>query len=273
MGGLQAVDTSHLNDAEARFARLAAAPYPFTIPGIRTDLERMHGLWAKLLPEIQDCNFPEQQAPGLRYYYENNWFSYGDALIYQAMIRVLRPNRLVEVGSGYSSAVALETRDRCGFPKEMTFIDPETARLQTLLTERDRKHTTILRSMVQRVDPTTFESLEPGDLLFIDSSHIVAAGSDVHYLLCEVLPRLVPGVIVHFHDMFWPFEYPQAWVTAQKRGYNELYFLQAFLTNNDSYEILFFNDFFAKMHADILTRTAPLVMRNPGGGLWLRKTA
>ena len=95
--------------------------------------------------------------------------------------------------------------------------------------------------MVQNVKLIEFEKLEPNDLLFIDSSHISKIGSDLNYLLFEVLPSLKPGVIIHFHDILYPFEYPYEWI---EKGiyWNEAYLLKAFLMHNKNYEILLFND-------------------------------
>ena len=93
---------------------------------------------------------------------------------------------------------------------------------------------------------SVFDELNEGDILFIDSTHVLRTGSDVCFELFEVLPRLAPGVLVHFHDIFWPFEYPRAWVVDENRSWNELYAIRAFLMNNSDWHIIFFNHYFAK---------------------------
>ena len=125
---------------------------------------------------------------------------------------------------------------------------------------------------VQDVSPEHFQSLEANDVLFIDSSHVMKVGSDVVYLLSDVLPSLKRGVVVHFHDIFWPFEYPESWL-LDGRAWNEAYGLKAFLQFNSSFEIVFFNSYLSVHHRNILERHLPLFLRNPGGSLWLRKTA
>jgi hypothetical protein len=107
-------------------------------------------------------------------------------------------------------------------------------------------------------------------VLFIDSTHVSKAGSDVNHELFEILPRLKPGVLVHFHDVFWPFEYPEAWTFESRRSWNEIYLLRAFLSGNREYEIVFFNDYFRARHGDAAA-AVPKFAQNPGGGLWLRK--
>ena len=119
------------------------------------------------------------------------------------------------------------------------------------------------------------DELQAGDLLFIDSSHIVKTGSDVHFELTEILPRLAPGVVVHFHDMFYPFEYPQRWVSQENHSWNETYFLHAFLMFNPAFRIEFWNHYVATQMRDEVLRLSPgpgkRFLINPGGGLWLRR--
>ena len=109
-------------------------------------------------------------------------------------------------------------------------------------------------------------------MLFIDSSHVAKVGSDVVHLVTSVLPRLRNGVLIHFHDVFWPFEYPEAWIRAG-RAWNEDYLLKAFLQFNAAFKVLFFNSYIAAHHRAIAERHLPLFMKNPGGGLWIEKTA
>jgi hypothetical protein len=116
-----------------------------------------------------------------------------------------------------------------------------------------------------------FDELQRDDVLFIDSTHVVKTGSDVVFELFEVLPRLRSGVIVHFHDVFYPFEYPREWAIRQNYSWNEIYALRAFLMGNRDWEIIFFNDYFARVEKMRVERDAPEVLRNPGGGLWLRR--
>jgi hypothetical protein len=129
----------------------------------------------------------------------------------------------------------------------------------------------LIESDVQDVPLTRFEGLEANDVLFIDSSHVIKAGSDVVFLLSQVLPSLRPGVLIHFHDIFWPFEYPEEWLRGG-RAWNEAYALRAFLQFNSRFEIVFFNSYLGIHEADALRFHLPLFLRNPGGSIWLRKT-
>ncbi len=124
---------------------------------------------------------------------------------------------------------------------------------------------------MQAVPLSYFDDLQRNDILFIDSTHVVKTGSDVVFELFEILPRLHSGVVVHFHDVFYPFEYPREWVIDRNYSWNELYALRAFLMGNRDWEILFFNDYMARTERPRLRQQAPEMLANPGGGLWLRR--
>ena len=117
---------------------------------------------------------------------------------------------------------------------------------------------------------SVLDSLDENDFLFVDSSHVLKVGSDVGYIIFQILPRLKKGVIVHFHDVPWPFEYPKEWLG---RGiiWNEAYFLRSFLQYNRAFPILYFNAYIHQFHREVLGQMMPLCLRNPGGGLWLKK--
>ncbi len=204
-----------------------------------------------------------------RYFFNGNeWYSYGDAIVLFCMINYFKPERLVEVGSGYSSLVTLDTCELSNLNTKITFIEPYPDLILSLLSDRDNPEKLILRKEVQAVDLSLFEDLNSGDILFVDSSHVVKFGSDVLFILSEVLPRLKSGVIIHFHDIFWPFEYPLEWL---ERAWNEAYFLKTLLINNKNYEILYFNDYMGQMHPDLVKQYMPLALKNFGCGIWLKK--
>ena len=129
----------------------------------------------------------------------------------------------------------------------------------------------LIRKKVQDVEPSRFDSLEEGDILFIDSSHVAKIGSDVNFLFFEILPRLAKGVLIHIHDVFVGFEYPLAWV-AQGKAWNEMYVLRAFLQYNQSFKILAFNTFLEHFHQAEFQQHLPLCLKNTGGSIWLQKT-
>ena len=244
-----------------------------TVPGIDLQVPRQLALLESFAAYRDDLPFRDEPTPGLRYYFGNPYFSYGDAIILYSMLRHRHPRRIVEVGSGFSSAVMLDTNEHfCRHSIAMTFIDPYPDRLLSLLSDADVRRHDVISTVVQDVPLEKFTSLEAGDVLFIDSSHVVKVGSDVAHLVTAVLPRLRRGVLIHFHDVFWPFEYPEAWIRAG-RAWNEAYMLKAFLQFNHAFELLFFNSYVAAHHAAVAARHLPLFLTNPGGGLWLEKTA
>jgi hypothetical protein len=134
--------------------------------------------------------------------------------------------------------------------------------------ERERLH--VLGRRLQDVPLDRFRALQANDILFFDSTHVCKIGSDVNYAVFEILPSLAPGVLVHFHDVFHPFEYPPAWV-YEGRNWSEAYLLRAFLQFNEAFEIVYFNTFLAHFHRALLAELMPLCLRNTGGSIWLRR--
>jgi predicted O-methyltransferase YrrM len=239
--------------------------------GLDLRAEHQLAVLAELARFYSEIPFSEEPSAERRYHYKNRFFLHGDAIVLYAMLRRLRPKRVVEVGSGFSSAAMLDTNDKfLGGEIQFTFIDPYPNRLLGLLSEADKRRHRVVQERVQDVAVEEFLSLAAGDVLFIDSSHVVKIGSDVRHLLWNVLPRLQPGVVVHFHDIMWPFEYPQDWV-LRGNAWNEAYFLRTFLQYNDVFPIEYFNSYVAIVHEDALRKQMPLCLKNPGGGLWLRK--
>ncbi|MGD0709856.1 MAG: class I SAM-dependent methyltransferase [Bacteroidales bacterium] len=213
---------------------------------------------------------PDEKQTNIRYQYENGAYSYTDAIILYSMIRHFKPERIIEVGSGYSSAVMLDTNELFFDNNiDLTFIEPNPEILFSLMKDADKKSTALIQSNVQSITLDNFEKLQKGDILFIDSTHVVKTGSDVNYILFEILPSLQSGVIIQFHDVFYPFEYPKSWVY---KGYNwnEAYFLKAFLMYNDKYEIKLFSEYIHKHHKEAFM-DMPLCYENTGGNLWLEK--
>lgn len=215
--------------------------------------------------------FPAQREPRRRYYFENPNYSYSDALVLHCMIRHASPKRIIEIGSGYSSCVMLDTNELY-FDGQIacTFIEPYPDLLRSLLRQDDGARVEILAQRVQDVDIGRFRRLDSGDVLFIDSTHVSKVGSDVNHIIFEILPSLRPGVFVHFHDVFFPFEYPKQWI-VEGRSWTEGYLLRAFLEYNEGFEIVFFNTFLEQFHADRLRTEMPLCLKGGGGSLWIRK--
>jgi predicted O-methyltransferase YrrM len=243
------------------------------VPGIDLHADEQLALARTFARYHAELPFSDDRQAGSRYWYRNNWFSYGDAIVLYSMIRHHRPRRVIEVGSGFTSAVMLDTNDRfCDGRLGLTFVEPHPERLLSLLSDQDKTRHEILVTGVQTLPLERFAALEANDILFIDSSHVAKFGSDVAHLLTHVLPSLQKGVIVHFHDIFWPFEYPEDWI-RHGRAWNESYMLQAFLQFNTTFAIRFFNSYLGVHHADAMGQALPLFMKGPGGSLWIEKTA
>jgi methyltransferase family protein len=234
--------------------------------------EAQLALFRSWKPIYDEVRFPEHHEPGWRYYWRNPAYSYSDAFHLHCMLRHARPRRLIEVGSGYSSCMTLDTCARhLGDGVGCTFIEPHPELLNRLLRSGDRSRIEILDCAVQDVPLQRFRELEAGDVLFIDSTHVVRASSDVNYLFFSVLPALRRGVYVHFHDVFYPFEYPMHWL-LEGRQWSELYLFRAFLMYNQAFEVVVMNTFLESRYAALVRNDFPLVHANPGGGAWLRKT-
>ena len=244
---------------------------PKIFPGIDLNEAEQVQLMNRFEGYYKDLPFKREKQDGLRYFFENPNYSYSDAIIYYCMLRDSRPKRIVEIGSGYSSCVALDTNERFfGNNIDCTFIEPYPNLLRSLLREDDAQRIRILECNLQSVELKEFGRLTAGDILFVDSTHVSRIDSDVNYIIFEILPALSPGVLIHFHDVFFPFEYPKEWI-YEGRAWNEIYILRAFLQYNDQFKIIFFNTFLQTAYRSQFVEKMPLCLENPGGSLWLRK--
>jgi len=189
-------------------------------------------------PYYAELPFSDTANNSLRYHYQNEFFKYADAIILYSFLRYFKPHQVIEVGSGYSTALMLDVNNLfLENSIRFNFIEPNPTRLFSLLRSEDRKNYTVIQKPVQDVSLELFKSLKEGDFFFIDSSHIVKIGSDVAHIFFNILPILNPGVIIHFHDILWPFEYPKEWF-IEGRCWNEAYFLRTFLQYNSRFEII-----------------------------------
>jgi hypothetical protein len=152
--------------------------------------------------------------------WENDYWSGIDALWQVAALRDRNPKRYVEVGSGYSTRFARRAIDDFGLRTRITSIDPMPRR------EIDELCDEVIRQPMQQTDLAAFQGLHPGDIILLDSSHVVSMNSDSVAFFLEVLPTLPPGVLVGIDDVYLPWDYHPSWTT---RGYGEQYLLAAYL--------------------------------------------
>lgn len=246
------------------------------LPGINVSEERILDTWNSIRAAVAEYVLPIEKSEGSRYYTSNPTYGPGDGIVLTGMVGHLKPRQIIEIGSGFSSACMLDAADRYNLDTKFTFIEPYPDRLYATLTGDDRRKCTIIEKPVQDTALSTFKELTRDDVLFIDSTHVLKCQSDVNFELFNILPALQSGVVIHFHDIFWPFDYPADWIFGAKYTWNEAYAVRAFLMDNDKYEVIFFNDYFARHMQQHLNTpqsqsTVEQFRKNPGGGLWLRK--
>jgi GT2 family glycosyltransferase len=243
-----------------------------TQSAISLNSEKMIRLFTHLATRYSELPFVATKTPSLNFYYENDYFSYGDAIMLGLITLEFRPRRILEIGSGFSSAAMIDLNEQSfGGSIELNFVDPFPGRLLDLLSKDSPYRSRICSCPVQSVPDEVFKRLQRNDILFIDSTHVSKMGSDVNRLVLEVLPLIEPGVLIHLHDVFYPFEYPPSWITDENRSWNEAYLLRAFLEFNEHFEILFFNHFAVRSFRPIIQEQIPLFLKNGGGSIWLRR--
>jgi predicted O-methyltransferase YrrM len=202
------------------------------------------------------------------FYLDNGYFRSVDAELLYSIIRKRRPKHIVEVGSGFSTRLMAQALEDEKLSTTITSIDP-SPRID--VKGSASKH---IRSCAEELDPGVIvESLEEGDLLFIDSSHDIVTGGDIPYLFLEVLPKLKRGVLIHVHDIFFPFDYPQEW-TLEGWDWNEQYLVHAFLAFNEVFRILWPARYmWGYYQRDVLEVIPADPHVFPPSSLWIEKTA
>jgi predicted O-methyltransferase YrrM len=223
------------------------------MPGVDFDAEGQLDLLGQIGAYADECDWPEKAADG--YYADNPSFGYSSACLLHAMVRHHRPARVIEVGAGMSTMILDGALSRNG-QGELITIDP----FPHPVLERTKVAARSVRAPVQEVALDEFTALEAGDLLFIDSSHVVRIGGDVNFLYLEVLPRLAPGVLVHIHDIQLPDEYPRTYFDREhppRVFWTEQYLLQALLTHSERYRVLLAGYWLQTAHHESFVRAFP----------------
>jgi predicted O-methyltransferase YrrM len=241
------------------------------LAGIVLDLDAMEGLWRANRDWIAATPFTEAPRPDARYAYLAGPYAFGDAITLRAMMGHFRPRRIVEIGSGLSTACMLDTAEELGLAElRLTCVEPHPGRLRSLLRPGDEARIALHERPVQDMPLDLFRALEPNDILFIDSSHVLKTGSDVHFELFHILPALARGVIVHFHDCRFPLEYSDIQIFRKNYSWNEAYAVRALLMDSTRYRVIFWGSLFALHRAALVRETCADFLRNPGSALWIR---
>jgi hypothetical protein len=211
-------------------------------------------------------------SPAYQTYGRKNWFYTGwDAAYYYCLIRWRKPHTITEVGRGMSTqiaCVALERNAAEGSPGTIVSIDPYDRECQTSKTMR------LVTTELQLISSAERAELVKADILFVDSSHVVKWGSDVLELFQSWIPDVAPNTLVHIHDIFSPFDYPESWLVEQKRFWNEQYLFEAFIAFNRQFQI--------ECPVHLLARTGafdqiadrnhvPELSGATGAAMWLKK--
>jgi methyltransferase family protein len=206
---------------------------------------------------------------------DNGSYESGDAETLYAMLRHLRPRRLIELGSGASThlislAHSANARDGAAFTFEG--FDPYPGWHPMGTAPGFVTHPVAAEAL----DAETVASLAAGDVLFVDTTHTVKTGGDVVHIVRDMLPRIKPGVYVHFHDIFLPYEYPRPWVIDHRRAWAEQYLLEAFLAFNLEFEVVLPLHALWRLAPARTTSAIPSLAGQVGtgpGAFWIRRTS
>ena len=226
------------------------------LPGINLNLTKQIQNLNKLIykDELIKLNL-EDKTSDYQFYIKNTFFEYGDAEVYYQLIRQLKPKNILEVGSGYSTLIALEAikknEDKDKVKTNITCIEPyENKWLDNLNIE-------VLRKKIEDIDESYYSDLKNNDILFLDSSHIIRPQGDVLKIFLEILPKLNKGVIVHVHDIFTPKNYPTRWLIQENKFWNEQYLVEALMMNENKYEIYLMLNYLKNNAYDDLLKVCP----------------
>lgn len=237
--------------------------------GILFPLEPMEAFWERNRDVIAATPFPHQPTAPFRYALGTGAYGAGDAAILRAMVQERRPQRIVSVGSGASTAALLDTLDELGLDVRPMVLEPFPKRLKAVLRPDDEARIELVKTPVQTAPFAPFAALQADDILLVDSSHVLKTGSDVHHILFYILPILNPGVLVHFSNCRFPLEYADNQIFEKELSLNEIYAVRAMLMYSSRFRVMFSGSYFCAMREDVVGKTFAPFVRNSGGALWL----
>jgi predicted O-methyltransferase YrrM len=240
------------------------------LPGINFNLNRQLNNLSSLVyaNELIDLNL-KKNSTNFNFNIKNGFFEHGDAEIYYQLIRHIKPKNILEIGSGQSTLIALEaikknknidkinTKINCVEPYENTWLDNFNIK--------------IIRKKIEDLNTNYYLSLKSGDILFIDSSHMIRPQGDVLKIFFEIIPKLKKGVIIHIHDIFTPKDYPEKWLINEHRFWNEQYLVEALMMNKNRYEIYLMLNYLKNNAYKKLKEKCPyLKKKSEPGSLYLK---
>ena len=208
----------------------------------------------------------------------NGMFEWMDARMLHYFLRKNKPKKIIEIGSGNSTLLTYNTKNMYNLDLQITCIEPYPKDYLTKL--HTAGNINLIANKLENVDLEIFKTLEANDILFIDSSHVMKLDSDVMYYMTKIFPVLKKNVLIHIHDVFFPYDYPTEWL-KQGRFWNEQYFLFGFLQYNTKFKIQFCNSYAHFKYNAILKdiqRSSYETSNNlyngvySGGSLWLLVT-
>ena len=228
------------------------------LPGININTAEQLSLLERFCFSEELRPFLAPKANDLTYSFGNGFFDSGDAEFLYNIVRLRKPKRVVEIGSGNSTLLVIEAirrnqTDDPGYRCEHICIEPYE------MPWLERSGVQVLRQRVESVEKGLFERLSCDDLLFIDSSHVIRPQGDVLCEFLEILPLLQPGVVVHIHDIFTPRDYPHAWVVDRVRLWNEQYLMEALLSGNPHWKIIGALNYLRHEHFSALKAACPFL--------------
>jgi Methyltransferase domain len=198
------------------------------------------------------------------YFWGNSQFSYGDSMAYYCLVRWLRPRRIVEIGSGFSTLVA-DAAIRKNGTGEIVCIEPNPRPFLSQI----KSVSQVIAKPIQAITPQAFgELLAPADILFIDSTHTVKIGSDCLYIYLVLMPAITQELTVHSHDIFLPFGMPPAWSRDLQLHWTEQYLLYAYLLGNRRARVVFGSAYAFEFLRDASERLMRGRYGAGGGSLW-----
>lgn len=234
-----------------------AACRPCTGINFRID-EQIQRLHSDILPYAGEWNFPElANGDAHKFHFNNGFFERVDVEVLYSFIRHRKPKRIIEIGSGNSTlvmATAIRRNEMEGAPCELTSIEPHPA---PFLKDGLNGLHELIEKPVQEVSLEVFRRLGPGDILFIDSSHVVSMDSDVLYEILKIVPQVRKGVLIHFHDIFTPLDYPEKFVMTNLCFWGEQYLLESFLQFNCSFNVVWASSAMQQFHPEVLETAFP----------------